>query len=370
MERAGDRRGREREHVDLEPKRAQELLLRDAEALLLVEDHEPELLRDDVAGEHAVGADEDVDLALGELGQHALHLCRPAEAGHHLDPYGEVAVALAERVPVLLGEDRRRAQDERLLAGDGDREGRAHGDLGLAEADVAADEPIHRAGRLEILLDRLDRPRLVVGLPVGEGGFELLEPVAVEVEGDAARALPLRVEGEQLAGELAHRGARAGLEVLPRLATELRERRRAGVGADVPRELAELLVRHVEAVVAAEREEEVVARDAGDLLRLEAEELADAVVLVDDVVADPEVGERRERPTEPRVGARRPSCGRPACRAGARGRGLARRARAVRARRRTRRRVREPATSPSATTSASTLRSSACCAAPRRGART
>jgi hypothetical protein len=42
-------------------------------------------------------------------------------------------------------------------------------------------------------------------------------------------------------------------------------------------------------VLAAERQMEVVARDAGHLLRLEAEQLADAVVLVDHVVADPEV---------------------------------------------------------------------------------
>ena len=39
----------------------------DAEALLLVDDHEAEALRDDVAREHAVRADQDVDLALGEV---------------------------------------------------------------------------------------------------------------------------------------------------------------------------------------------------------------------------------------------------------------------------------------------------------------
>ena len=60
----------EREHVDLEPELAQQLLLRDAEALLLVDDHEAEVLRDDVAREHAVRADQDVDLALGEVGEH------------------------------------------------------------------------------------------------------------------------------------------------------------------------------------------------------------------------------------------------------------------------------------------------------------
>ena len=65
-------------------------------------------------------------------------------------------------------------------------------------------------------------------------------------------------------------------------------------------------MRDVEAVLAAEGEEEVVARDARDLLRLEAEQLPDAVVLVDDEVAGPEVGERGECAAEAAVGARRP----------------------------------------------------------------
>ena len=106
---------------------------------------------------------------------------------------------------------------------------------------------------------------------------------------------PLRVERDQLGRELVHRLARARLEQLPRLAAELRERGRLRVGADVARDAAELLVRDVEAVVAAEREQQVVARDAGDLLRLEAEQLADAVILVDDVVARAQVGERLQR---------------------------------------------------------------------------
>ena len=203
---------------------------------------------------------------------------------------------------MLLGEDRRRAEHEHLAAVDGDREGGPHGDLGLAEADVAADEPVHRLRRLEVLLDGLDRALLVVGLAVRERRLEALEPVAREVDGHPLGALALRVELQQLARELAHRRAGARLEVLPRLAAELREGRGRRVRADVLRELPELLVRDVEPVLAAEREVEVVARDARDLLRLEAEQLPDAVVLVDDVVADPQVGEARERPAEARVG--------------------------------------------------------------------
>ena len=178
--------------------------------------------------------------------------CGLAEARDHLDPDREVAVALAEGVPVLLREDRRRDEHQRLLAVDRDREGGAHRDLGLAEADVAADEPVHRARRLEVLLHGLDRRALVLGLAVRELGLEPLEPVVREVVGDARRLLAPRVEREQLAGELADALAGAGLEPLPGLAAELRERGRLRVGADVARDLADLLVRDVEPVVAAE----------------------------------------------------------------------------------------------------------------------
>ena len=45
---------------------AQQLLLLDAEALLLVDDEQPEVLRAHVAAQQPVGADEDVDPARGE----------------------------------------------------------------------------------------------------------------------------------------------------------------------------------------------------------------------------------------------------------------------------------------------------------------
>src|SRR5581483_8188309 len=67
VQRPRDRRRAQREHVHLEAQRLEQLLLRDAEPLLLVEDDEAELLRDDVAAEHAVRADEHVDFAFGKV---------------------------------------------------------------------------------------------------------------------------------------------------------------------------------------------------------------------------------------------------------------------------------------------------------------
>ena len=66
LQRARDRRRAHRDDVDLELELAQQLLLLDAEALLLVDDDQPEVLGAHVAAEHAMGADQDVDLALGE----------------------------------------------------------------------------------------------------------------------------------------------------------------------------------------------------------------------------------------------------------------------------------------------------------------
>ena len=303
MERPWNRRRREREHVDLEPQRPKQLLLRHPETLLLVQDHEPEILRDDVAREDPVRPDEDVDLSLAEVGQDPRLLGAAAEARDHLDADGKVAVPLAKGVPVLLREDRSGAEDERLAVVERDRECRTNRDLGLPEADVAADEAIHRPARFQVFLHGLDRLLLILGLAVRERALQPFEPVVREVECEPRRLTALRVEGEELARELAHGGTRAALEVLPGLPAELRQDGRPRVRADVARDLRDLLVRDVESIVASESEEQIVARDAGDVFRLEPEETPDAVILVDDVVADPQVRERLQRPPEPRIHA-------------------------------------------------------------------
>src|SRR5439155_21908018 len=137
------------------------------------------------------------------------------------------------------------------------------------------------------------RLQLVVGLAVGERGLESLEPVASHIEAEAWRLLASGVEREQLARELPNGCASAALEVLPRLPSELREAGCLRVGPDVPRDLGQLLVGDVETVLPAKRQVQVVAGDARHLLRLEADDPADTVVRVDDVLPRAQLGERR-----------------------------------------------------------------------------
>ena len=232
-----------------------------------------------------------------------------AEARDVLDRERVVAQALGERAEVLLGEDRGRHEHQHLLAGVGRLERGAQRDLGLAVADVAADQAVHRALGLHVPLDVLDRLALVGRLAVREGGLEVAQPVGVGREREAAPAAALGVEVEQLAGELLGGAAGARLHRLPARAAELGERRVLAAGADVARDLRELVDRHEDAVGALELEVEVVARDAGDGLGVEAGEAREAVVLVDDDVAGAEVGERAEQAAAPCASGARPGRG-------------------------------------------------------------
>ena len=76
MQRARDGRRREREHVHLRPQLLEPLLVLHAEALLLVDHQQPEVLERHLGPEQLVGADQNVDLALSSALQHLADLGR------------------------------------------------------------------------------------------------------------------------------------------------------------------------------------------------------------------------------------------------------------------------------------------------------
>ena len=158
-------------------------------------------------------------------------------------------------------------------------------DLGLAEADVAADQPVHRALLLHVLGDGVDRTLLVVGLLEGEAGLQPGHHLVVAGERRpgrcsacvrTARAAPRPARARRCG-----RGCAASATPCRPAGTGWERRPRADVAAD----LAELLVWDVEAVVAAELQVQVIADHPAHLTGVEADEAADPVVVVDDVVA-------------------------------------------------------------------------------------
>jgi len=236
-----------------------------------------------------------IDLPLLEVAYRGGHLAGRAEARRHLDPQREIAQPLGEGAEVLLGEHGRGHQEHHLLAVRGRLERGPQRHLGLAVADVPADQPVHRPRLLHVGLDLLDRVELVGRLLVRERPLEVHLPVGVLREAVARAAPALRVQVDQLARQRLRRAAGAHLHLLPLLAAELGQRRIRRVGPDVAADLVELVARDEDAVAAAVLELEVVAGHAADGLRVEAGEAGDAVVLVHDGVAGAEVGERGDR---------------------------------------------------------------------------
>ena len=102
-----------------------------------------------------------------------LGLGRGHEAREPPDVDRESVQALDEVREMLPGEQGGRADQRDLLARHRHHERGAERDLGLAEADIAAHQPVHRLAGFEVLEHVLDRPVLVVGFLIGEAVDEL-----------------------------------------------------------------------------------------------------------------------------------------------------------------------------------------------------
>jgi hypothetical protein len=281
---ARDRRRGHRHDVDQRPQLLDLLLVLDAEAVLFVDHQQAEVLELHVGLQQAVGADDDVDLPGGEAAQGLALLGGGLEARQRLDPHRVALAALAEGDEVLLGEDRGRHQHRHLAAVHHRQEGGPQRHLGLAVADVAADQAVHRLAAAHVAEHVVDRLLLVRRLLEREGRLELAE-VAVGLQvGVAGVDLAGGVDGEQLLGHGEDRLAGLLLHPIPAAAAEAVEGGHRALGADVLLHQADAVDRQVEAVAAGVLEVQVVALGAGDLQVAQAAIDADPVVEVDDEV--------------------------------------------------------------------------------------
>ena len=318
LERARDRGRGHREDVDGRAQGLELLLVLDPEPLLLVDHDEAEVLEADLGPQQPMGPDDEVDAPVGQAGQDALGVAVALEPAERPHGHREGGVPLGEGLGVLLDEQGRRDEHGDLLAVLDGLERCPDGDLGLAVADVAADEPVHGDRPLHVGLDLVDAAQLVGGLDVGEGVLELALPRGVRPEGVPAGRHPGAVELDELGRDLADVPPRAALGLLPVRAAELVEGRR--LTTDVAGDLVELVGRHVQPVPRLAPlgrgvlDDEVLPGRPADRPLDHLDEPAHTVLLVDDVVAgaqgqrvDLVPAARRHPPHLPgrRAGARR-----------------------------------------------------------------
>ena len=247
-ERARDRRRSEREYVHLGAQRLQRFLLAHAEAVLLVHDHQAQPRELHVAREQLVGADRDIDLSAGDALQRGGGFLAGAKARQLGELHREIGEAIREGLEVLLREQRgRREYGDLHAVCDRDERG-AQRHLGLAEADVAADQPVHRLALAHVFDHCADRALLVGRGLEAEALGEGLQIVLDHVELPALAQRALRVNMQQFGRGVAHRARGLALGLVPDFAAEFVYRRRFRRSARVAADQIELRDRHIELV--------------------------------------------------------------------------------------------------------------------------
>ena len=147
----------------MQPFAPQARALQDAEAVLLVDDDQTELLEPDVAFDQRVRADDEVNRAGFDLGQLLAPRGRGRRAGQQRDAEPRRLQQPRDVEEVLLGQDfgRRHERDlEAVLHRDQRREQR---DDRLPRPDVALQQPVHRLRTLQVVDDFLERLPLAAG---------------------------------------------------------------------------------------------------------------------------------------------------------------------------------------------------------------
>ena len=147
VQRAGDRRGGHRQHVDGLPHGLEAFFDFDAEPLLLVDDDQAQVVELHVRLHEAMRADDDVHRAGGQPLDDFGLLPRRGEPREGGNREGKLGHPRREGPQMLLGKDRRRHEHRHLVAGIDRLEGRPHGHLRLAVAHVAAQQAVHRPRR-------------------------------------------------------------------------------------------------------------------------------------------------------------------------------------------------------------------------------
>ncbi len=171
-----------------------------------------------------------------------------------------------------------------LGAGHGGDEGGAQRHLGLAEADIAADEPVHRPARAHIGQRVEDRLLLVLGLGIGEARGELLVEPFGRGHRLALLELALGRHGDELVGDVLDALLDPRLARLPGDAAQPVELH-VGLLRAVARQHLDVLDRDEKLVALGIEHAQAVMRRAGDLERDQPVIAADAMLDMDHEVA-------------------------------------------------------------------------------------
>ena len=222
----GNGRSREGERIYRQLELAQLFLGRYPEFLLFVDDQEPQVLEFEAASQDFVRADENVDAAFLEPLLDVRNLFRRTQPAHIFHRAGKILQAGLEGFVMLQGKDGGGHQHRHLLGVADGLERRPDGHFRLAEAHVAADEPVHGAAVLHILFHGLGGALLIRRILVHEGRFQFFLEIGVRREGETLGRPPFGVQLDEFLRNVLYAGFGGRFQIAPSLGTQLVDARR------------------------------------------------------------------------------------------------------------------------------------------------
>ncbi len=240
-------------------------------------------------------ADDDIDLAVLDHLMNLLTLTGRPKAVQQFEPNRKRGESLLEVSEVLLTQDSRRTQHGDLAAVLGYLERGADGDLRLAEADISADESVHRPSLVKVRLRLPDRLKLARSLDPRERRLHLRLPRSVRAERAALHLLPLSVQLDEPLGKLARLLPSLTHRPLPVASREAVDLRLYVARVEILLDPIQLVSRNEQLVRRLILDEQVLPLDA--VHRSLDQSLKDSYseIDVDDVVTRLQVENRRDR---------------------------------------------------------------------------
>ena len=262
----------------------QPLLVRHAETLFFINDNKAELLELHLLAEDGMGAHHHIYRALGQPGAGGAGFLLGHQPRQAADIQREAGETFGEAVEMLAGEQGGGGNHRYLHSRHRRHEGRPQRHLGLAETDVAADQPVHRFAAGEIVQYVGDGRVLILGFLPGEAIDERRETGGIGQQHRRRAQGALGGRFEQLVGDLADALLQLGAAFLPPFAAEFIEPHALALAAEAAEDI-QVFHRDVELVAASIGQHHAIMRAVADGNALQPLVAADAVVHVDDEIA-------------------------------------------------------------------------------------
>ena len=254
--------------------------------MFLVDDHQAEARELYIVRQQLVRADHNVDRTFRHTLDRLRDFLAGTEARQFRNLHRPVGKAVGKSLRMLFRQQRGRCEDRDLLAAHDGDEGGAQRNFGLAEADVATDQPVHRFAASHVLDHGVDRGALVRRLLEAETlreGFIVARGI---LEGMTFARGAARVQVQQFGGGISNLLRSFLLRLFPLAGAEHMQRRIVGRCAGIARNHMQLRYRHVQLGFLRILEVQEFSLAFTKVHAQQAHVAADAVIHMHDRVAD------------------------------------------------------------------------------------